>query len=141
MTAYLIVLRNEPVQDADAMEEYQRQTRLITPSVLLRPVVAYGSILPVEGTAPDAVVVVEFGSVADARAWYESSAYQEALPHRLRAGGYGFSHANRVREAADEREPDAHHDHQTADHREIGHRPAVRGDQAWRDSAGDGSDQ
>ena len=38
-----------------------------------------------EGTAPQSVVVLEFPTMNDARAWYESPTYQEALRHR-RAG-------------------------------------------------------
>ncbi|MFD4413139.1 MULTISPECIES: DUF1330 domain-containing protein [unclassified Streptomyces] len=37
-----------------------------------------------EGTWPDALVIIAFPSLADARAWYDSSAYQELLPLRTR---------------------------------------------------------
>ncbi|MCX4411376.1 MULTISPECIES: DUF1330 domain-containing protein [unclassified Streptomyces] len=37
-----------------------------------------------EGTWPDALVIIAFPSLTDARAWYDSSAYQELLPLRTR---------------------------------------------------------
>lgn len=36
----------------------------------------------------DGAVVLEFPTVADARAWYESPLYQQALPHRLKGAEY-----------------------------------------------------
>ncbi|SDA36969.1 DUF1330 domain-containing protein, partial [Sphingomonas sp. NFR15] len=38
--------------------------------------------------APDGVVVLEFPSVEEARAWYQSPGYQAALQHRLKATTY-----------------------------------------------------
>ena len=49
------------------------------------PIVGYGAIDTLEGTALDGVLIHRFPSVEDARAWYERPAYQAALPHR-RAG-------------------------------------------------------
>jgi uncharacterized protein (DUF1330 family) len=36
-----------------------------------------------EGEPPQAVLMLEFPSMSDARAWYDSPRYQEALQHRL----------------------------------------------------------
>lgn len=88
MPAYLIVLRNEPLRDPDAMAEYKRHTSQMRPSMPIRPKVVYGSIHTLEGQAPDAVVITEFDSVAEAQAFYDSPAYQAAAPHRLRAADY-----------------------------------------------------
>lgn len=88
MAAYLIVMRSEPIQNADAMAEYQRRTREIRPAVTLKPAVVYGAIHPLEGEAPDGMVMLEFASVADAKAWYEDPSYQAALPHRLKAADH-----------------------------------------------------
>ena len=35
-----------------------------------------------EGPEPEGLVVLEFPTIADAKAWYESPAYQDALVHR-----------------------------------------------------------
>jgi uncharacterized protein (DUF1330 family) len=88
MPAYLIVIRNGPVTDPEAYAEYQRLTRANQPPVRPTPLVAHGAIRALEGNAPDAVVVLQFASVEDAQAWYDSDAYQDALPHRLKAGEF-----------------------------------------------------
>ena len=88
MPAYIIVLRESPVRDADAYATYQQKNRAVPPPVDLKPLVAYGSIQALEGEAPDGVVVLQFDSVEDAKAWYQSPAYQDALPHRLRCADW-----------------------------------------------------
>jgi len=88
MPAYLIVLRQEPLRDADSYAEYQKRTRANPPKVRGRPLVANGAVYGLEGHAPDGVVVFEFASVEDAQAWYESEEYRAALPHRLQAALY-----------------------------------------------------
>lgn len=88
MPAYLIVIRNDPVSDPAEMAEYQRKTRETSPSVNVKPLIVYGGIQGLEGAAPDAVVMLQFETVEDAQAWYNSPGYQAALPHRLNAGNY-----------------------------------------------------
>lgn len=85
MPAYLIVMREEPIRDADAMAEYQRRTRETVGKHTLKPLVVYGQMEALEGDAPDGVVVIEFPTVEDAKAWYNSPEYQAALPYRLKA--------------------------------------------------------
>jgi uncharacterized protein (DUF1330 family) len=88
MPAYLIVMRNEPVQDAAEMAEYQKKTRATPPTVKPTPLVVGGGLHALEGTPPDGMVMLQFESVADARAWYDSPGYQAALPHRLKAADH-----------------------------------------------------
>lgn len=88
MPAYLIVMRTEPLRDAEAMAEYQRRTREKRPPIPLKPLVVNGRFETLEGNAPDAVVMLEFDSMEQARAWYDSEEYQEALPHRLKSADY-----------------------------------------------------
>ncbi|HEX7858239.1 MAG TPA: DUF1330 domain-containing protein [Sphingobium sp.] len=88
MPAYLIVMRNEPIRDADAMAEYQRKTRETRPTVAPAPLVVYGAMQALEGEAPDGMVMLQFDTVEDARGWYESPGYQAALPHRLKAADH-----------------------------------------------------
>ena len=47
-----------------------------------------GATEAVEGKAPDGMIVVEFPTVEDAKAWYNSPGYQAALPHRIKAADY-----------------------------------------------------
>lgn len=92
MTAYMIVLREGPVRDAGALAEYGRQNRENAATFVadhgLRPLAIYGGLTAIEGAVPDGAVVLQFPSVADAQAWYDSPAYQSALPDRLRAADY-----------------------------------------------------
>ncbi len=85
MPAYLIVTREEPVADADSFAEYRRRTREIGGEIALVPRVVYGATEALEGDAPDGVVVLEFENMDEARAWYNSPGYQDALPFRLKS--------------------------------------------------------
>ncbi len=88
MPAYLIAIRREPVRDPDAMEDYRRLSREVAGGFSLIPRVVYGAVDALEGPAPDGVVMVEFPTVEEARAWYDSEGYQAAIPHRQRAADY-----------------------------------------------------
>lgn len=88
MPAYLIVTRESPLRDADAYAEYQRLNRQGSYPARPTPLVAYGALQPLEGEAPDGVVMLRFDTPADARAWYDSPSYQEALQHRLKAADW-----------------------------------------------------
>lgn len=88
MSAYLIVMREGPVLDEEAMAEYQRRTRQLASKILLKPLALYGELIPLEGVAPDAALVLEFGSVEDAKEWYDAPDYQLALQYRLKAAEF-----------------------------------------------------
>ncbi|GAA0330628.1 hypothetical protein GCM10009087_46040 [Sphingomonas oligophenolica] len=90
MTAYMILIRDEPVRDAEAMAEYQRMNRENAAefSAKLTPLVVYGAVEALEGPTPDGVLVLQFPTVEDAKAWYDSPAYQAALPYRRQAADY-----------------------------------------------------
>lgn len=45
----------------------------------------------VEGPSMESVAILEFASMAEAKAWYESPAYQEASKHRFQGGDYGIT--------------------------------------------------
>lgn len=88
MPAYMIFIRDEPVRDEAEMAEYQRINRENAGQFPVKPLVVYGAIEGVEGAAPDGVIMLEFPSVEEARAWYDSPGYQAALPHRKNAADY-----------------------------------------------------
>jgi uncharacterized protein (DUF1330 family) len=88
MSAYMIFLREEPVRDPEALAEYQRMNRENQGDFKMKPLVVYGATEAVEGKAPNGIIVLEFPSVADAKAWYNSPGYQAALPHRMKAADY-----------------------------------------------------
>jgi len=85
MTAYVIVFRETPVHNPEAVAEYSRRNRENAAEFGKHgfvPLVAYGRMEALEGEAPDGIVLVKFPTMDDARAWYESDAYQDALPLR-----------------------------------------------------------
>lgn len=88
MAAYLIVYREGPLSDPDAFAEYQRRTREMQTEVKPKPLVVYGALQGLEGQPPEGVIMLEFPTAADARAWYESPSYQAALPFRKKAADY-----------------------------------------------------
>lgn len=89
MPAYLIVYRESPVRVPAEADEYHRQTRQIAGGDFkLTPLVVNGAVHPLEGAPPEGVIMLQFPTVDDAKAWYDSPAYQAALPHRLKSADY-----------------------------------------------------
>lgn len=88
MTAYVMFVRDTPIRDEAAMNEY---VRLAMAGNVGHPVatrVAFGAIEALEGPAPTGVVMLEFPTMEEARAWYNSAGYQEAVPFRQKATDY-----------------------------------------------------
>jgi uncharacterized protein (DUF1330 family) len=91
MTAYVIFLREEPVHDPAAMEKYRNSDKSYVKEFTMKPLAVYGALEALEGPLPDGVVMLEFPTVEEARAWYNSPGYQAAAPHRIKAANYrGF---------------------------------------------------
>jgi uncharacterized protein (DUF1330 family) len=88
MSAYLIVMREGPLLDDEAMAQYQTRTRQLASKIKLKPLALYGELIPLEGVAPDAALVLEFGSIEDAVAWYKAPDYQVALQYRLKSAEF-----------------------------------------------------
>ncbi|WP_297493441.1 DUF1330 domain-containing protein [Acidocella sp.] len=92
MPAYMIATRMGPVRDTAAMAEYSRLNREhageFRSRYNLTPLVVYGALEAAEGPAPDGMIILQFPTMADAKAWYDSPAYQAALPHRLKGADY-----------------------------------------------------
>jgi uncharacterized protein (DUF1330 family) len=83
--AALVIVVLEETTDPKALAEYRR---IGVPSLKdtnvkfrIRP----GQVEVLEGEPVDAVVVLEFPTLEEAKTWYYSPVYQEALTHR-RAG-------------------------------------------------------
>lgn len=88
MAAYILFLREGAVRDANEMALYRQKSREIPRDPKLTPLIAYGAMEALEGEAPDGVVLLQFPTVADARAWYESPAYQAMAVHRRNGADY-----------------------------------------------------
>lgn len=92
MPAYIIVYRETPVRDEAAIAEYSRRNRENAAEFQARfssqPLVVYGRSEALEGANPDGVVLLRFPTFKDAKDWYESPAYQEALAFRKDAADW-----------------------------------------------------
>ncbi len=87
MPAYIIVFQETAIRDPESLARYKAMTPAARSDNLV-PRVVYGAIEALEGVPPEGVIMVEFPTMEEARAWYNSPAYQAALPHRLAAADY-----------------------------------------------------
>jgi uncharacterized protein (DUF1330 family) len=88
MPAYLLFIREDAVRNQAELDIYSRMNRESPRDPKLKPLAVYGAIEAVEGAAPDGIVMLEFPTVEDAKAWYNSPGYQAALPHRKSGAEY-----------------------------------------------------
>ena len=86
MAAYLIMIRDRMFDPAEFARYAQMAPAARTEN--LKPLAFYGAHQTLEGEPVDGVVLLEFPSMADATAWYDSPAYQEARAHRLKGADY-----------------------------------------------------
>jgi uncharacterized protein (DUF1330 family) len=87
MAAYAVFIR-ETTRNKVELDAY---TPLAAASMAGRPMkvlAAYGRQEVLEGPDMEGVVIVEFPSMAEAEAWYDSPAYREAREHRFRGADY-----------------------------------------------------
>jgi uncharacterized protein (DUF1330 family) len=87
MSAYVVMLR-EQLNDADELAVYASIARPAREGHAITPIVGYGEITTLEGEPFDGILIHRFPTMEEATAWYESPAYQEALPHRRAAADY-----------------------------------------------------
>jgi uncharacterized protein (DUF1330 family) len=88
MAAYLLFIREEAIRDQSQIDTYRRMNAEGARDPKLTPLAVYGSVEALEGHVPDAVVLLQFPTVADAKSWYNSPGYQAALPHRKAGADY-----------------------------------------------------
>jgi uncharacterized protein (DUF1330 family) len=89
MPAYVVVTR-EKTRDAAEIERYKQLT---PPSFQEHPAIIraiHGRTEVLEGSAVEDIVILEFSTYEDAKAWYRSSPYQAASKHRHLGGDYRF---------------------------------------------------
>jgi len=87
MAAYAVFIR-ESTRDRAELETY---TPLAAASMAGRPMkvlAVYGRQEVLEGPEVEGVVIVEFPSLEEAKAWYDSPEYRAAREHRFRGAEY-----------------------------------------------------
>lgn len=87
MSAYIIYVRDR-ITDPDEFKKYEESAPAASVGHPITPLAFYGAVETLEGAPVDGAVILEFPTVADARASYESPLYQEALKHRLKGAEY-----------------------------------------------------
>jgi uncharacterized protein (DUF1330 family) len=88
MAAYMLFIREGAIRDQSEMDVYNRKNRENPPDPKMTPLVIYGAMEVLEGEPPDGIILLQFPTVEDAKAWYNSPGYQAAIPHRKRGADY-----------------------------------------------------
>ncbi len=87
MPAYVVFMREKTVNLSE-LEAYWARVSATMDGHPLKVLAAYGKHVTLEGPDVEGVVIAEFPSLEEARAWYDSPAYQEAAQHRHRGAIY-----------------------------------------------------
>ena len=87
MSAYMVFIR-EKTLDQSELKAYWAKFRATMEGHPIKVLAAYGRNVTLEGPEVEGVVVAEFPSVEEARAFYDSPAYQDAAQHRFRGAVY-----------------------------------------------------
>ena len=87
MPAYGIFIR-ETTRDRSELETYTPKAAASMAGHALKVLAAYGRHEVLEGPNMEGIVIVEFPTMEEAKAWYESPAYREAREHRFRGADY-----------------------------------------------------
>ncbi|WP_282347266.1 DUF1330 domain-containing protein [Pseudomonas sp. PS01301] len=87
MSAYMIYVRDS-ITDPAEFAKYEELAPAASAGHPVTPLAFYGRVETLEGPSVDGAVVVEFPSITEAKAAYESPVYQKALEHRLRGAKY-----------------------------------------------------
>lgn len=87
MPAYGIFIR-ERTRNKSELDNYTPKAVASLAGHTMKVLAAYGRQEVIEGPEAEGVVIVEFPSLAEAKAWYDSPAYREAREHRFRGADY-----------------------------------------------------
>ena len=87
MSAYIVYVRDR-ITDPEEFKKYEQSAPAAVAGHPITPLAFYGAVETLEGARVDGAVILEFPTVADAKAAYDSLLYQEALQHRLKGAEY-----------------------------------------------------
>jgi uncharacterized protein (DUF1330 family) len=87
MTAYVVYVRDR-ITDPEEFKKYEDSAPAASVGQPVTPLAFYGAVETLEGDKVDGAVILEFPTVDDAKAAYNSLLYQEALKHRLKGAEY-----------------------------------------------------
>lgn len=87
MPAYAVFIR-EKTRDPKEMARYSGLAGATLSGHPVKVLAAYGTQEVLEGAPSEGMVILEFSSMAAAKKWYDSPAYQEARAHRFKGADY-----------------------------------------------------
>ena len=87
MAAYIVFTR-ESTRDASELATYSQKVGPTLTGYPVTVLAAYGRQEVLEGPEVEGVVILEFPSFDEAKAWYDSPAYREVRAHRFRGSDY-----------------------------------------------------
>jgi uncharacterized protein (DUF1330 family) len=87
MVAYMVFTR-EKMRNPAEYELYRQKARPAAEGHPLKPLALYGRHEVLEGPAIEGAVILEFPTIEDAKAYYHSAAYHEAVQHRFLGADY-----------------------------------------------------
>ena len=87
MSAYVVYVRDR-ITDPEEFKKYEESAPAASVGHPITPLAFYGAVETLEGPLVDGAVILEFPTVSDARASYNSPLYQAALKHRLKGAEY-----------------------------------------------------
>ena len=89
MPAYVIAIMKSQT-NADEMAAYVKKAGPSLAGVPVKRLSIYGKHEVLEGEEVEGVVMLEFPTFAEAKAWYDSPAYTDARSHRLKGADFHF---------------------------------------------------
>jgi uncharacterized protein (DUF1330 family) len=87
VAAYAVFVR-ESTRNASELAAYSQKVGRTLAGHPVKVLAAYGPQEVLEGAKVEGVVILEFPSLAEAKAWYDSPAYREVREHRFRGADY-----------------------------------------------------
>jgi len=87
MKGYFVFTR-EKTTNAAELAAYMEKVRATFAGHDVKLLAAYGKYEVLEGDDTEGVVILEFPSVAAAKAWYDSPEYREVVKHRFAGSVY-----------------------------------------------------
>jgi uncharacterized protein (DUF1330 family) len=88
MPAYIVFTRLRTRNQAE-LDTYRKSVGASLAGHKLKALANYSPYEVLEGPAVEGVVILEFPTRAEAKTWYSSPAYQEAVKHRFLGADYG----------------------------------------------------
>lgn len=87
MIAYVVYIRDR-ITDPEEFKKYEESAGAASAGHPVTPLAFYGAVETLEGAPVDGAVILQFPTLSDAKAAYDSPLYQEALKHRLKGAEY-----------------------------------------------------